>query len=287
MTDDRNAAAGVAAADTAGRRGQWPKVIAPLTAEQRRIADEFQALWLEQLPKRYGAIERFNHGFPARNRPARSPSRTLEIGAGRGEHLAHEDLAGQDYHCVELKEGLAQEITSRFPQVAVKVADCQANLPYPDGHFDRVVAIHVLEHLPNLPAALDQVRRVLRDDGRFVVVIPCDPGALYRVARWISAERMFRKRYRQSYDWYIRQDHVNTPGEIVEELAARFVTEKRSFFPFLLPFVNLNLCIGLVLRKRPFAAVATARPRSDGTARISPSGETVRSAAGGGGPKGG
>ena len=40
---------------------------------------------------------------------------------------------------------LAQEITSRFPQVAVKVADCQASLPYPDNHFDRVLAIHVLE----------------------------------------------------------------------------------------------------------------------------------------------
>jgi SAM-dependent methyltransferase len=264
MTDDRNAAASATHAGT--RRGQWPKIIAPLTAEQRRIANEFQALWLEQLPKRYGAIERFNHGFPARNRPARSPSRTLEIGAGRGEHLRHEDLAGQEYHCVELKEGLAQEITSAFPNVAVKIADCQANLPYPDAHFDRVNAIHVLEHLPNLPAALDQVHRVLRDDGRFVVVIPCDPGALYRVARWVSAERMFRKRYRQSYDWYIRQDHVNTPGEILDELAARFMTEKRSFFPFLLPFINLNLCIGLVLRKRPQAETVAAQAGSGGAA---------------------
>ncbi len=254
MTQNQTASAGLPEATTP--RGQWPKVIAPLTAEQRRIANEFQALWLEQLPKRYGAIERFNHGFPARHRPARSPSRTLEIGAGRGEHLRHEDLTGQEYHCVELKEGLAQEIRSSFPQVAVKVADCQANLPYPDAHFDRVVAIHVLEHLPNLPAALDQVQRVLRDDGTFVVVIPCDPGALYRVARWISAERMFRKRYRQSYDWYIRQDHVNAPGEITDELAKRFVTETRSFFPFLLPFVHLNLCIGLVLRKLPQGANA-------------------------------
>jgi SAM-dependent methyltransferase len=254
MTQERSDSASLAAAGPTARRGQWPKIIAPLTAEQQRIANEFQALWLEQLPKRYGAIERFNHGFPARNRPARASSRTLEIGAGRGEHLRYEDLSGQEYHCVEWKEGLAQEIRASFPQVSVKVADCQANLPYPDGHFDRVNAIHVLEHLPNLPAALDQVHRVLRDDGRFVVVIPCDPGALYRVARWISAERMFRKRYHQSYDWYIRQDHVNTPGEILDELAQRFTTEKRSFFPFLLPFINLNLCIGLVLRKLPRAA---------------------------------
>lgn len=231
-------------------RGKWPKIIPPMTAEQQRIAEDFQAFWLQQLPKRYRAIERFNHGFPARYRPARSPSRTLEIGAGRGEHLHYEDLSGQDYHCVELQEGLSRVIASRFPAVPVWIGDCQSGLPYPDRHFDRVIAIHVLEHLPDLPAALDHVLRVLRDDGRLVVVIPCDPGALYRVARWISAERMFRKRYRQSYDWYIRRDHVNAPAETIDLLCRRFVVEARHFFPFRVPLVHVNLCIGMVLRKR-------------------------------------
>jgi hypothetical protein len=33
-------------------------------------------------------------------------------------------------------------------------------------------------------------------------------------------------------------------------LAPLFAIETRQFFPFLVPVIHLNLCIGLVLRKR-------------------------------------
>jgi ubiquinone/menaquinone biosynthesis C-methylase UbiE len=46
----------------------------------------------------------------------------------------------------------------------------------PNSHFDRLIAIHVLEHLPNLPRAIDECHRVLKLGGKFAVVIPCDPG---------------------------------------------------------------------------------------------------------------
>lgn len=230
-------------------RGVWPKVVPPLTEEQQRIAEDFYRYWLHQLPRRYAAIESFNHGFPARQRLRGRRLRTLEIGAGRGGHLQYEDLCDQDYHCIEIREPLAAEIRQRFPTVDVRTADCQTGLPYAAKTFDRALAIHVLEHLPNLPAAVAEVARVLRDDGRFVAVIPCDPGALYWIARFISAERLFRKRYRQSYDWFIRREHINSPAEIAGVLGQHFVVETRRFFPFGVPIVNLNLCIGIVLRK--------------------------------------
>ncbi len=230
-------------------RGRWPKVLPPLTDEQSRIVDDWYQHWLQLMPGRYSAMERFNHGFPARQRRPGRRSTTLEIGAGRGEHLLHENLSEQDYHCVELREPLAAEIREQFPRVTVHAADCQATLPYDDDHFDRVLAIHVFEHLPDLPAAAAQIHRVLRDDGRLVIVIPCDPGALYRVARFVSAERLFRKRYRQSYNWLIRREHINSPAEITSVLARDFVVESRRFFPFRLPVVNSNICIGMVFRK--------------------------------------
>lgn len=42
--------------------------------------------------------------------------------------------------------------------------DVQA-LPFADGTFDAVMAMHMLYHVPDIPAAVVEMRRVLRDDG--------------------------------------------------------------------------------------------------------------------------
>jgi SAM-dependent methyltransferase len=231
-------------------RGKWPKQLPPLTAEQTRISDEFMKIWHEILPRKYGAIENFNHGFPVKYAPPFPGCRTLEIGAGLGEHLNFENHAIQDYHCVELRETMAAAIKTRFADVATVAADCQVRLPYPDGRFDRVLAIHVLEHLPNLPAAIDELWRLLAPDGTLCVVIPCDPGLLYEIARKISAERVFRKRYKQSYRWLIRREHINSPAEIRGALARKFSVERTRYFPFVVPVTDFNLVVGMVLKKK-------------------------------------
>lgn len=230
-------------------RHVWPKQFPPLTTEQERVSNDFMRHWHEVLPRKYGAVERFNHIYPVMFAPPSPGSRTLEIGAGLGEHLEYEDLTQQEYHCVELRANMAAAIGKRFPSVQATVADCQTLLPYPADHFDRVLAIHVLEHLPNLPAALDEVMRVLKPGGKFAVVLPCDPGLAYEVARKISAERIFRKRYRQPYKWLIRREHINSPSEIQQQVMLRLPITHRRFWPLIVPVPVFNLCIGLIAVK--------------------------------------
>jgi len=131
--------------------------------------------------------------------------------------------------------------------VRVAVGDCQEQIDYPDGYFDRVLAIHVLEHLPNLPAALDQIHRVLRPTGFLSGLIPCDPGLAYSVARNISARRIFEKRYKQSYDWFVVSEHINLPDEVISQLHARFSIIHQTYWPLRIPIVGPNLVIGLTL----------------------------------------
>ncbi|WP_119419033.1 class I SAM-dependent methyltransferase [Desertibaculum subflavum] len=230
---------------------KWPKRIPPLTEEQQRIRDEFMYVWHEQHLTRFTLIERFNHGYPARQR-RRLPAqiRTLEIGAGLGEHLEYEP-AEPGYHAVELRPEMAAKIQQRFPQVQVVSADCQEHLPFDDGYFDRVLAIHVLEHLPNLPAALREAHRVLKPGGQFCVVIPCEGGLAYTIARNISARRVFERRFRMPYDWCISSEHINVPAEILAEADPLFEMRHRSFFPLLLPAIWMNLCIGITFAPRP------------------------------------
>ncbi len=235
----------------------WPKAIPELTPEQKVISDDFMRYWHEVLPKRYGVLERFNHSYPVRHAPGNF-LRTLEIGAGLGEHLAYERLSPEqeiNYTALELRENMAERIRERFPRVKTSVGDCQDRLPFPDGCFDRVLAVHVLEHLPNLPGAVREVHRLCDPErGLLSVVIPCEGGLAYGLARKISAQRLFEKRYKQSYEWFIRREHINRPQEIMTELGEYFETVHRSWFPLGMPSVNLNLCIGLTLRPKSYCA---------------------------------
>jgi SAM-dependent methyltransferase len=230
--------------------GKWPKQLPVLTPEQERVRDDFMAYWHEVLPSRYGVIERFNHGWPAKT--ARPGERTIEIGAGLGEHLSSEPAyAREDYVAVELRPEMAAVIGERHPGVEVVTGDCQRRLPFEDASFDRALAIHVLEHLPDLPAALAEIHRVLKPTGRFVVVIPCEGGLAYSLARRVSAQRVFEKRYGMSYDWCIQSEHINVPREIREECGAYFRVVRRRHFPLVVPLTSPNLVIGLELARLP------------------------------------
>jgi len=234
---------------------KWPKVLPPLTEEQRRISDEFMKLWHQQLPSRFGIVERFNHSFPVKHsRPGFRAS--IEIGAGLGEHLHYERLTPEqeaNYYAVELRENMAAEIRRSFPKVRAITGDCQARLDFPDGHFDRYIAVHVLEHLPNLPACIAEAYRLLdKQRGQMLVVIPCEGSPAYSLARKISAERVYNRHFKGGYTWLISREHINRPHEVLAELDPYFVVREKVFFPLpFLPFVFNNLCIGLALSPRP------------------------------------
>lgn len=243
---------------------KWPKVLPPLTPEQQERSNAFMKLWHEELAGRpqYGPIERFNHRFPVKHSPAAFRT-TLEIGAGLGEHLEYEKLTPEqesNYYCNEYRENMAAEIRRRFPRVRTVVNDCQQRMDFPDGFFDRYIAVHVLEHLPDLPAAIREAHRLLKPDtGRLLIVIPTEGSLAYSLARKISAERVWKRHFTAPYAEFYQREHINLPHEILAELDRYFTIEARSFFPLpLLPLVFCNLVIGFSLKPR-------AQPLTAGT----------------------
>lgn len=234
--------------------GKWPKRFPDLTPEQRVISDDFMKAWHEVLPQKYGVVEKFNHGYPVWHAP-KEFLRTLEIGAGLGEHLEYENLSPEqrkNYYALELRANMSAVIAKNYPDVQSITGDCQQRLDFEDGFFDRILAVHVLEHLPDLPAAIREAYRLCnKERGVFQVVIPCEGSMAYSLARKISAQRVFEKRYPgQKYQWFIEREHINLPDEIQGELAPYFEMSRRSFFPLKVPFKFCNLCIGLTLRPK-------------------------------------
>ena len=232
------------------KKNLFPKKIPKLTSEQKIIKDDFMEHWLKVLRKKYSIIDKFNHKVVVNSRP-KSFLKTLEIGAGIGEHLNYENLNDnqkKNYYAMDIRENLLKIISKEHHMINTILGDCEKKLNFEDNFFDRIVAIHILEHLPNLPNTISEVARVLKKDGLFQIVIPCEGSIAYTFARKISAERIFEKKYKTSYDWYIKSEHVNIPLEIINELMKKFTINKKTYFPIPLSFEFCNLCIAINLQ---------------------------------------
>jgi SAM-dependent methyltransferase len=231
-------------------QSRWPKTPAPLSPQQEAAREAFMLAWHEELPDRYAFIEQFNHGALVDLPVTPLRFRTLEIGAGIGGHLPFEDLSRQDYYCLELRAEWCEILKNKPAVHEVYRGNIECRTPYAGGFFDRIVAIHVLEHLRNLPLALTEIDRLLAPAGIFDVVLPCEGGAAYWLARKISSEPMFQKRYGLAYRDIIANEHVNTVFEILPLLDTHFNVAKRKYFPIPLPILTTNLCVALRLQKR-------------------------------------
>jgi len=99
----------------------------------------------------------------------------LELGCGEGGMwLANADRLSSDPHLTltltDLSSGMVAAARRRLdpviPALRWAIVDSQA-IPFDDASFDIVIANHMLYHVPDIPRALAEVRRVLRPDGRF------------------------------------------------------------------------------------------------------------------------
>jgi len=110
--------------------------------------------------------------------------RVLEIGCGLGTDGAQFARAGADYTGVDLTAAAVELARRRFELFDLpgkfRVADAEA-LDFADESFDRVYAHGVLHHTPDAVRAVREIHRVLRPQGRAVVMLYHRDSYNYRV----------------------------------------------------------------------------------------------------------
>ncbi len=101
-----------------------------------------------------------------------SGQRILEVGAGPGT-LWQENLdrvpPGCDITLTDFSAGMVEQARENlrgvYPHFNIRRANAET-LPFDDAGYDVVVANHMLYHVPDIPRALGEFRRVLKPGGR-------------------------------------------------------------------------------------------------------------------------
>lgn len=111
------------------------------------------------------------HGWMLDRLPLRVDAHVIDVGCGPGNYLPRLAPLVPDGWVVgvDLSPGMAREAAAAAPD-AVALAGDIAALPLPDGCADLVLAAHMLYHVPDAPAALDELRRVLRPGGAVAAI---------------------------------------------------------------------------------------------------------------------
>jgi ubiquinone/menaquinone biosynthesis C-methylase UbiE len=112
--------------------------------------------------------------FGEYRRRALEPARgeTLEIGFGTGLNLPYYPQAVTKLTAIDSENMLEDRVEKRvsacrFPVTRMRL-DAQGRLPFDDRAFDTIVTTLTLCSIPDTAAALAEIRRVLKPEGRYV-----------------------------------------------------------------------------------------------------------------------
>lgn len=173
--------------------------------------------------------------------PDRTFSNVLEVGAGTLAHMPFVRHQFDRYIASDFDPAVV-DAAKKLP-VPEKVEILRLDggkLPFEDDSFDRVIATHVLEHVPHPHDALAEWVRILKPGGVLSLILPCDPGMLWRIGRSFGP-RQTAESAGLPYDYYMAREHINSIFNLHQILRFHFPRREVTWWPFRLPVADINL----------------------------------------------
>ena len=203
--------------------------------------DEYRKLFYTKSPS--GAATNLIHKALEKGHRKNHFNKVLEIGGGEGFHVRHVQHTFDHYYLSDIDirplDDFAEDLKTNGK--LTHVCEDAGNLSFKDESFDRVVLMCVLHHLPEVEKSLLEARRVTRTAGVVSIYLPCDPGLIYRLARFVITSSRSKK---LGIDYPLvnareHRNHFNSINKILKHVFAQDdIKVRRS--PFVIPGWNLN-----------------------------------------------
>lgn len=171
-------------------------------------------------------------------------ARTLELGAGSGQHLDYVKHGFEQYLVTDLKKPVIREIYKFDKRIKTRAVNAE-KIPYPSSYFDRIVVTCLLHHVDQPEIALIEINRVLKKNGSATIFLPCDPGLLLRIIRSVTSARKATKIGFEGYNLLNARDHRNHVSSLLRIIQFVFSNRKVRihYSPFYIKSWNLNTYI--------------------------------------------
>lgn len=163
--------------------------------------------------------------------------KVLDVGSGNGYVLSKYALEGAEVFGIDITETGIALCERRFELYGLKgnfqVANAES-LPFEDESFDCVCSMGVLHHVPNTNKAVSEIYRVLKKNGRLIVMLYHKNSAWYRFKMPIQSLI-----HSKSIDQLVDEvDGVGNPkGDVYSKKELRTLLDK---------FERLELSVGLL-----------------------------------------
>lgn len=130
----------------------------------------------------------------------------LDAGCGNGWLSVCAREKGFRVNAIDISENEMKESSFIFKKQNADIALTRTSLlglPFMDSSFDSVMCIYVLEHISDIEGALTEIKRVLRKNGRLIIVVPngLTYGLFYDkfVYRFIPIKLILSRSYKKTF----------------------------------------------------------------------------------------
>lgn len=138
----------------------------------------------------------------------------LDVACGAGDWLAAVAASGATVSGIDISERAVSICRQRMPDGEFHTGPAEI-LPFPDCTYDLVTCLGSLEHFLDQPAALAEMVRVMKPDGKVVILVPNAGFLTYRLGLYKGTQQQaIRETIRPLSEW---KKMLNTSGLAVKE----------------------------------------------------------------------
>ena len=101
-----------------------------------------------------------------------SGKKLLDVGCGTGIFLASLEETKADLWGIDISTNGTERAKRRVSKPEQIICKDARSLPFNDNEFDYVTALGAIEHFPSIPSILKEIKRVTKDEGKIVIMLP-------------------------------------------------------------------------------------------------------------------